>query len=389
MTEVDLSSVESLYARLSSAHAAFRKRTGRPLTLAEKVLCSHLADGNAALPERGRTYNDLRPDRVAMQDATAQMALRPRLQEVFEVARQRVAPDVANDDRRPRRSRRDPRAGQCARRRSKAAAASRSSGTDFRSLGIESRNVNHNASAHRTRRTILWLRPRRLAATCFERGTSRLTVPTPGTVRRSMSSPRTPATTGSPCSVTSPSSACLSRAVTLTTSTDTPPAARIDDPAWRCRRQPATSARWCRRCCRHRRPAGGVWGEWNANVHRRLGCVGTIARRRPQPMRSNGSGFTFSTVSLSVRPQLVHQMRRAVTVAGVTITTGDLLVADRHISSRPRFRSTNLQNAQTITRSRRDLSALPVPDFTTDALAATQASVLELAPRPGAAGLVW
>ena len=106
-------------------------------------------------------------------------------------------------------------------------------------------------------------------------------------------------------------------------------------------------------------------------------------------MRSNGSGFTFSTVSLSVRPQLVHQMRRAVTVAGVTITTGDLLVADRHISSRPRFRSTNLQNAQTITRSRRDLSALPVPDFTTDALAATQASVLELAPRPGAAGLVW
>jgi aconitate hydratase len=71
----EFSAIESLYARLSDAHAAFRKRTGKPLTLAEKVLCSHLADPDGALPERGRTYNDLQPDRVAMQDATAQMAL--------------------------------------------------------------------------------------------------------------------------------------------------------------------------------------------------------------------------------------------------------------------------------------------------------------------------
>jgi aconitate hydratase len=47
---------------------------GRPLTLAEKILIAHL-DDPAADFERGVTYNDLRPDRVAMQDATAQMAL--------------------------------------------------------------------------------------------------------------------------------------------------------------------------------------------------------------------------------------------------------------------------------------------------------------------------
>ncbi len=75
MSASDLSRIESLYAPLADAHASFRKRLGRPLTLAEKVLLSHLFDPDGPLPERGRTYNDLSPDRVAMQDATAQMAL--------------------------------------------------------------------------------------------------------------------------------------------------------------------------------------------------------------------------------------------------------------------------------------------------------------------------
>jgi aconitate hydratase len=48
---------------------------GRPLTLAEKVLVTHLAGGDVDPPVRGRSYVELRPDRVAMQDATAQMAL--------------------------------------------------------------------------------------------------------------------------------------------------------------------------------------------------------------------------------------------------------------------------------------------------------------------------
>ncbi len=55
---------------------AARKVVGRPLTLSEKILYSHLWDGDAKTAfERGKSYVDFAPDRVAMQDATAQMAL--------------------------------------------------------------------------------------------------------------------------------------------------------------------------------------------------------------------------------------------------------------------------------------------------------------------------
>jgi aconitate hydratase len=66
--------VEGVYERLPGRVAAARQRLGRPLTFAEKVLVNHLRDADAEL-ERGRSYTDLDPDRVAMQDATAQMAL--------------------------------------------------------------------------------------------------------------------------------------------------------------------------------------------------------------------------------------------------------------------------------------------------------------------------
>ena len=66
--------VEAVYARLAASVEAARERFGRPLTLTEKILVNHLADPDEAV-ERGVTYNDFHPDRVAMQDATAQMAL--------------------------------------------------------------------------------------------------------------------------------------------------------------------------------------------------------------------------------------------------------------------------------------------------------------------------
>lgn len=50
-------------------------RLGKPLSLAEKVLYSHLDDPVNQDIERGVSYLKLRPDRVAMQDATAQMAM--------------------------------------------------------------------------------------------------------------------------------------------------------------------------------------------------------------------------------------------------------------------------------------------------------------------------
>ena len=57
------------------ASAAGRSRLGRPLTLTEKILFNHLDDPDGQRLERGASYADFHPDRVAMQDATAQMAL--------------------------------------------------------------------------------------------------------------------------------------------------------------------------------------------------------------------------------------------------------------------------------------------------------------------------
>ena len=70
-TPIDL--IENVYANLAASMAMGREKLGRSLTLAEKVLINHLASHDQEL-ERGVSYVDLRPDRVAMQDATAQMA---------------------------------------------------------------------------------------------------------------------------------------------------------------------------------------------------------------------------------------------------------------------------------------------------------------------------
>ncbi|MEX1218733.1 MAG: aconitate hydratase [Acidimicrobiales bacterium] len=67
--------INAVYGRLAGNVAIGRDRLGRPLTYAEKVLINHLSDPRTQELERGRSYADLNPDRVAMQDATAQMAL--------------------------------------------------------------------------------------------------------------------------------------------------------------------------------------------------------------------------------------------------------------------------------------------------------------------------
>ncbi len=72
----DLEMIKAVYARMDERIAAARKVVNRPLTLTEKILYSHLTAGNAAAAyNRGKDYVDFNPDRVAMQDATAQMAL--------------------------------------------------------------------------------------------------------------------------------------------------------------------------------------------------------------------------------------------------------------------------------------------------------------------------
>ena len=67
--------IRALYEKLPARIAAIRARVGTPLTLAEKILFAHWEDKGEGLPVRGESTVNLRPDRVAMQDATAQMAI--------------------------------------------------------------------------------------------------------------------------------------------------------------------------------------------------------------------------------------------------------------------------------------------------------------------------
>ncbi|MEM9389785.1 MAG: aconitate hydratase [Bacteroidota bacterium] len=72
----DIDMIKAVYERIPQQIAAARNIVAKPLTLSEKILYSHLWDGEASQTfERGKSYVDFAPDRVAMQDATAQMAL--------------------------------------------------------------------------------------------------------------------------------------------------------------------------------------------------------------------------------------------------------------------------------------------------------------------------
>ena len=66
---------DRIYERLPARVARARERSGRPLTYAEKVLLNHARDPELATPERGQDYVDFDPDRVALQDALAQIVV--------------------------------------------------------------------------------------------------------------------------------------------------------------------------------------------------------------------------------------------------------------------------------------------------------------------------
>lgn len=71
----DLRLIDACYTKLKSRTESAKKIFARPLTLTEKILSGHMTEELNAVPVRGKTYVNLTPDRVAMQDATAQMAL--------------------------------------------------------------------------------------------------------------------------------------------------------------------------------------------------------------------------------------------------------------------------------------------------------------------------
>ena len=72
---LDINQVKSFYSKLSAGIKEIRKLHSAPLTLTEKVLYTHLSGRFTGISERGKDYVNFMPDRVAMQDATAQMAL--------------------------------------------------------------------------------------------------------------------------------------------------------------------------------------------------------------------------------------------------------------------------------------------------------------------------
>ena len=72
----DIEMIKAVYSKMPARIAAARSLTGKALTLTEKILYSHLWEGTPTNTfTRGNSYVDFAPDRVAMQDATAQMAL--------------------------------------------------------------------------------------------------------------------------------------------------------------------------------------------------------------------------------------------------------------------------------------------------------------------------
>ncbi|MEX2598581.1 MAG: aconitase family protein, partial [Dehalococcoidia bacterium] len=67
--------VEEAYKKIDERLKTVRQRLGRPLTYAEKILLGHLDNPADAELNAGESYLDLRPDRVALQDVTGQMAI--------------------------------------------------------------------------------------------------------------------------------------------------------------------------------------------------------------------------------------------------------------------------------------------------------------------------
>ncbi|MEE9391646.1 MAG: aconitate hydratase [Planctomycetota bacterium] len=74
MATLDISAIRAIYEKAKQRHAEAREKLGRPLTLAEKVLFAHATTMDQDFV-RGKSFVQFAPDRVAMQDATAQMAL--------------------------------------------------------------------------------------------------------------------------------------------------------------------------------------------------------------------------------------------------------------------------------------------------------------------------
>ena len=136
-------------------------------------------------------------------------------------------------------------------------------------------------------------------------------------------------------------------------------------------------------------PGGAMWGEWNANVHRALGCVGTVTQGAVRDLDAlERLGFHAFATSVSVAHGygVFVGYDAPVTVADLRVATGDLLVADQHGVLRipPEIPLPDLAAvAREIDRLEAEIFAFcQSPEFTVDGLARLQESVLDRWPRP-------
>jgi regulator of RNase E activity RraA len=136
-------------------------------------------------------------------------------------------------------------------------------------------------------------------------------------------------------------------------------------------------------------PGGAMWGEWNANVHMALGCVGTITQGAVRDLDAlDRRGFHAFATSVSVAHGygVFVDYGDPVEVAGLRIATGDLLVADRHGV----LRIPHEIPLDELCAVARKIDALESEifvycdrdDFSVDGLAALQESVLARWPKP-------
>jgi len=129
-------------------------------------------------------------------------------------------------------------------------------------------------------------------------------------------------------------------------------------------------------------PRGAMWGEWNANVHRALGCVGMVtegAARDLAAVRRLGFAFFSTAVLPSHGRGMFIDYGGSVRVAGLTIATGDLLACDEHgvIRIPPEIPLPDLARvAAEIDRLEAEIFALcQSPGFSLEKLIALDASV--------------
>jgi 4-hydroxy-4-methyl-2-oxoglutarate aldolase len=188
---------------------------------------------------------------------------------------------------------------------------------------------------------------------------------------------------------------CVAYAATVTATTDRPPGLApepIDEPAywnWLQARAAAGPVVLVLQDLDDP-PGGAMWGEWNAHVHRALGCVGTITDGAVRDLDAleRLRFHTFATaVSVAHGYGAFVGYGAPVTVAGVQVTTGDLLVADRHGVLRipPEIPIAELVSVgREIDRLESEIFACTVAaDFTIENLEKVQKSVLARWPRSG------